>query len=106
MAVTGKALGEREELARGIHLACIELGEELLRKLLINEGHGAEKRPVEQRNTHIGAQADVLVGLKHRIHVLGNDAWTHIGVVAQGGGAAVHGLDRPDHGAQVDVTRR
>ena len=97
------ALRELQKISRGKHRRAVEFGEQFFRKFLVDERHRPEERPVEQRRSHVGADAEILVGLEHRVDMLLIDARRDVGVVAQRGGAAVHRLQRADHRAQIHV---
>ena len=73
---------EREQVGGGKHRRGIEFREQVLGKFLVDERHRAEKRPVEQRRPHIGADAEILVGLENGVDMLLIDARRYVGVVA------------------------
>ena len=57
------------------------LAQELGRKLLLHIGHRPEEGPVEERDADPRADADIIVGAKRGVDVLGNDHRTRVEIV-------------------------
>src|SRR5262245_32346513 len=104
MASVCKPSDEIEPLAAPHHRYGLEFTKHGRRHLFLDERDRADERLIEQRNTDVSADTDVLVSLKYRVNVLRIDYCSHIGVVTQRCRSAAHRLNRANHGAQINDT--